>query len=273
MTTTNQNSMGSEVGRRLVKTIIAVVGLIIIRIVIGHLPMLNEAKPILIGGNPPAISDADWTEIIKKYANNGQIPQEQIQDFAKHYSTNFIWPISIANAIVDTLIFAVLIMSAAGFNSLTRTRSKRLPEGGLIILFLVVTVVVALAYHSYMGVIPPLLGGQANLYGWFFLALGLLPLIGLIVVASRNLDALTEVIFSSTKKVAITGTSQAAAVASPMTCSKCGGKIAAGAKFCGSCGAPVPVPVSTGKFCSECGEKNEGGAKFCKSCGKPLSAA
>lgn len=258
MKTTNQNSMASEVGRRLVKTIIAVVGLLIIRLVIGNLPMLKEAKPISVGGNAQA-------QAVAQYFNTGQMPQD-IQQFAAGY----IFPISIATAVVDTLIFAVLIGSAAGFNSLIRARSKRLPEGGLIILLLVLTVVVALAYKSYMGVIPPLLGSQANLYGWILLILGLLPLIGLIVVASRNLDALTEVIFSSTARAAAGG-SQQAAIEFTITCPKCSVAIPAGAKFCGSCGAPAPVPVSAEVFCAGCGTKNESGAKFCKSCGKSLA--
>jgi hypothetical protein len=196
MPTINQNSMGSEVGRKLVKTIIAVVGLIVIRLILDNLPMLKEARPIFVGGNGMATPNADWARIASQYFSSGQLPPEFQQ-----YGFGFIFPISIANAIVDTLIFAVLIGSAAGFNGLIRARSKRLPEGGLIIFLLVLTIVVAIAYRSYMGVIPPLLGGQANLYGWFFLVLGLLPLIGLIVVASRNLDAITEVIFSSTKQV------------------------------------------------------------------------
>lgn len=261
MTTTNQNSIGNEVGRRLVKAIIAVVGLIVIRIILDNLPMLKEAKPIFVGSGAAPVGNVD----VAQFFNTGQMPQN-VQDYAKQFMLPYIFPISIANAIVDTLIFAVLIGTAAGFNGLIRVRSKRLPEGGLIILLLVLTIVVAIAYKSYMGVIPPLLGSQANLYGWFFLVLGLLPLIGLIVVASRNLDALTEVIFSSTKRAAVGGVAE-----SSTSCPKCNAIIPAGVKFCGSCGAPVPVPASTGKFCSECGEKNEAGAKFCKSCGKPIA--
>jgi hypothetical protein len=260
MTTTNQNSIGSEVGRRLVKTIIAVVGLLIIRLVLDNLPMLKEAKPILIGSNAQA-------QAVAQYFNSGQLPQD-----IQQYGAGFIFPISIANAVVDTLIFAMLIGSAVGFNGLIRARSKRLPEGGVIILLLVLTVIVALAYKSYMGVIPPLLQSQANLYGWVFLILGLLPLIGLIVVASRNLDALTEVIFNSTSRVAVGGVPQTVATESLATCPKCSATIAVGAKFCGSCGAPAPVSVSAGVFCPECGTKNESGAKFCKSCGKPIAA-
>ncbi len=265
MTTTNHNSIGNEVGRRLVKTIIAVVGLLIIRLVLDALPVLKEAKPILVGGNGMADPYADLARIASQFFSSGQLPPEFQQN-----AVGFIFPISIANAIVDTLVFAVLIGSAARFNSLIRSKSKRLPEGGLIIFLLVLTIVVAFAYHSYMGVIPPLLGSRASLYGWFSLALGLLLLIGLIVVASRNLDAITEVIFSSTKQVVAAPASQAAE--SSATCSKCGAAIAAGVKFCGSCGAPVPVASTTlQKFCPDCGSKNEGGAKFCNSCGKALT--
>jgi hypothetical protein len=267
MTTTNQNSMGSEVGRRLVKAIIAILGLIVIRIILDNLPMLKEARPIIVGSGASAAANAN----IAQFFNTGQMPSN-LSDLASQYAVGFIFPISIANAIVDTLIFVVLIGTAAGFNGLIQTRSKRLPEGGLIILLLILTIVVALAYHSYMGVIPPLLGSQANLYGWFSLVLGLLPLIGLIVVASRNLDAITEVVFSSTRGVASIPVLQAAE-SSSATCSKCGGAIAAGAKFCGSCGAPAPVSASAGRFCSGCGTKNDSGAKFCNSCGKPLTTA
>jgi hypothetical protein len=266
MKTTNQNSMGNEVGRRLVKAIIAILGLIVIRIILDNLPMLKEARPIIVGSGASAAANANIAQIF----NTGQMPSN-LSDLASQYAVGFIFPISIANAIVDTLIFVVLIGTAAGFNGLIQTRSKRLPEGGLIILLLVLTIVVALAYHSYMGVIPPLLGSQANLYGWFSLVLGLLPLIGLIVVASRNLDAITEVVFSSTRGVASISAPQAAE--SSATCSKCSATIVAGAKFCGSCGAPVLVSASAGRFCSGCGTKNDSEAKFCKSCGKPLTTA
>ena len=57
-----------------------------------------------------------------------------------------------------------------------------------------------------------------------------------------------------------------------MACPKCGASIAAGAKFCGACGAPVILPEQpAAAFCSQCGTKNESGAKFCKSCGEPLT--
>lgn len=270
MTTTNQNSIGNEVGRRLVKTAIAVVGLLLIRLLLDNLPMLKEAKPILVGDNPMTPS-ADLARIAQEYFRTGQLPQE-LQGIAKQYAMPYIFPISIANAIVDTLIFIVLLWSAEGFNGLIQARSKRLPEGGRILQFLIFTIVVALAYHSYRSVVPPLLGSHADLYGWLFLVLGLMPLIGLIVVASRNLDAITEVVFSSASRT-VTQAPAPQVKESSAVCAKCGGAVAAGVKFCSACGAPVPAASAPAqKFCPECGLQNEGGAKFCKSCGKPLAA-
>jgi hypothetical protein len=268
MTANESQTIGREAGQRLVKAAIAVVGLLVIRLVLGSLPMLKDANPIFVGGTANQDMSQAMVQAFQAAIAGRQAPQSA-QDIAMAYTHGWILPISIANAIVDSLIFAVFLWTASGFNSLIRARSKRLPEGGLLILLLVLTVVVGLAYRSYMGVIPPLLGSEANLYGWFFLVLGLLPLIGLVVVASRNLDAITEVVFSSTSR-AVAGARAVHVTQSSTVCSKCGNAVAAGVKFCSNCGASVTTPIPAEKFCSECGTKNEGQAKFCKDCGKPL---
>ena len=125
-----------------------------------------------------------------------------------------------------------------------------------------------MAYYSYMGVIIPLLGSSGYLYNWIFLLLVLLPLIGLIVVGSRNLDAITEVLFSSMKKTVTEGfpAQLSASEESMVRCLKCGNLVAAGNKFCNKCGSPT----STETICAECGAKNDANAKFCVKCGKPL---
>lgn len=48
-----------------------------------------------------------------------------------------------------------------------------------------------------------------------------------------------------------------------LTCTACGAVLAAGAKFCSACGAPV----SQKSFCSNCGAQLPPGAKFCDQCG------
>ncbi len=48
-------------------------------------------------------------------------------------------------------------------------------------------------------------------------------------------------------------------------CTSCGVVLAAGAKFCASCGTPVPSKA----FCTGCGKELAPGAKFCANCGQP----
>jgi membrane protease subunit (stomatin/prohibitin family) len=60
--------------------------------------------------------------------------------------------------------------------------------------------------------------------------------------------------------------------AASVTCPKCGAAVAAGAKFCGNCGADVTQPAG-GVTCPKCGAAVVAGAKFCGNCGTPLSAA
>jgi ribosomal protein L40E len=141
------------------------------------------------------------------------------------------------------------------------------------ILLSVLIVVVGLAYRSYMSVIAPLVGRE--LYGWVFVAVGLLPLAGLIVVAARNLDAITEVAFRSTSQ-AVAGAVGGATPVQPAgvspVCSKCGNVLADGVKFCTTCGAAVvtaSIPVEP--VCPKCGATNKAGAKFCRNCGTAVA--
>lgn len=268
-----QGSLGSLVGRKLIKVGVAVISLLIILAVVNHLPPLINASPIVVSNNGLPSNEVHlYLSWFKKYGYYGYLSPQYTkfinQYFTKLQMPTVIYPISIANAIVDSLIFAVLIISAADFNILIRTRSKRLPEGGLIIFFLLLTIVVGMAYYSYMGVIIPLLGSLGYLYNWIFLLLILLPLIGLVVVGSRNLDAITDVLFSSMKRTVTEGLAvpPSASEESMVRCPKCGNLVSAGNKFCDKCGAPIATEI----ICAECGTKNEANAKFCVKCGKPL---
>ena len=51
-----------------------------------------------------------------------------------------------------------------------------------------------------------------------------------------------------------------------MDCPGCGRNNPDGKRFCGECGAPLPVR------CAACGAENPGGAKFCGDCGAALTA-
>ena len=61
----------------------------------------------------------------------------------------------------------------------------------------------------------------------------------------------------------------AAAAAAMVACPKCNSQVAQGAKFCSSCGNPMPAPAS----CSKCNAEVAPGVKFCSSCGNPMTAA
>lgn len=270
----NQDSLGSVIGRKLIRVSIAVIALLIILAVVNHLPPLINASPIVISNNGlPSSGIHQYLSWFKKYGYYGYLSPEYTRFIHQYFSNlqipTVIYPVSIANAIVDTLIFVILIISAADFNVLIRTRAKRLPEGGLIIFFLLLTIVVGMAYYSYMGVIIPLLGSLGYLYNWIFLLLVLLPLVGLVVVGSRNLDAVTEVLFSSMKKTVTEGlpAQPPEPEESLVRCSKCGNLVPANNKFCNKCGAPINTEI----ICAECGAKNEINAKFCTKCGKLLS--
>lgn len=55
-------------------------------------------------------------------------------------------------------------------------------------------------------------------------------------------------------------------------CEKCGAEVAVGARFCISCGAPMPEPKATApSSCANCGAPIPVGAVFCTSCGKPVA--
>ncbi|MDP2663342.1 MAG: RDD family protein [Dehalococcoidia bacterium] len=54
-----------------------------------------------------------------------------------------------------------------------------------------------------------------------------------------------------------------------MKCSNCAADIAAGQRFCPSCGSPVPVA----QYCSNCGAELQEGSAFCANCGTPRAGA
>ena len=57
-----------------------------------------------------------------------------------------------------------------------------------------------------------------------------------------------------------------AASADQVLCPNCKTAVPKGAKFCSSCGSPIPQEQPK-KFCTECGAQVEGNAKFCPNCG------
>lgn len=214
-------TLASEVGKRVVGVSIAVAGLLIARLVVAALPMLKNAPSI---------------------GNTG------------------IHPLAAGKVILDTLTFVVLLRFGAATSSLLRSGYRKLADSGPILNLTIITLVVALAYNSYGGLIRPLLGESESLYGWLFLVLGIAPVAAIVVLVLRNIDTITELVFRSTHL-------SSATIA---FCANCGCTIEPGTKFCPQCGLPADASPKQGK-CPSCGAENTGTAKFCKECGKPLA--
>lgn len=268
-----------DISKILVKLAVAVLALLVIRVIADHLPMLQNASPIIVGGNSAQAGNisqsaaqaySNWISSFPANAPYADMQKAAQQVMTEYAGVGIIFPVSIANAIVDTLIFAMLILSGLEFKRFMETHSTKLPEAGTMALLLLATIVVALAYSSYGGIFPPLLGTDSGIYGWVFLALGLIPLIGLILVGWRNMNAITELVFASAGS-AVSSSLRRQSIVSLSVCSKCGASLEPEVKFCNACGAPVKVGEKPkGKFCGACGAKNNATAKFCESCGKRL---
>ena len=237
-----ESALGREIGRRLLKAGIAIVGLLLVRVVLARLPMVAHAEPLYVSslfGNDQAV-----------------VPL-----------------VDLARTIIDTLIFAVVIFAAVDVGSSIRLSVRRLPASGRMLVLTTLIVVVALAYSSYSSVVLPLLGDE-TLYDWLFLILGVLPLIGLAVLVYRNLDVITDIVFHSGRHAINAVSSGRASV--PLKCANCGATLPSGAKFCAGCGAAAPpeaAPPNPDFFCSACGTRNASTAVTCSNCGKGLVRA
>lgn len=58
-----------------------------------------------------------------------------------------------------------------------------------------------------------------------------------------------------------------------LICPKCQAQLEDGARFCDTCGAPIPAPASPAAdtvYCAHCGHQVSAENPFCENCGKPL---
>lgn len=184
---TTRVSMAGQVGRKLVGLIVSVIALTIIRSVLGTLPVLRNAAPIGESG---------------------------------------ITALMIQQAVLDTLILAALLRFGFHLSAILRAGSTVFPESGPLWNLIIITLVVAAAQNAYSGLAGALLRENAQIYGWVFLVLTLLPLSCAVVLAAWKVDALTEAFFR-------------AARAGARKCPFCGARISNTARFCEQCGRAV----------------------------------
>jgi len=297
------SSFRRQVAEKTIRVGICIVGLLVLRTILSLLPVFNHAGPIYpqtwsdawhaavtTSQEPQRLSILDqklrtelgdqydaYMDLFKAYVTQLQLRPTQLNDPAaalKAYqdwlisSHLAIFPITIARAVIDTLIFGLLVFFGLELKNLYRTGYPRFPDLGQIVNLLILTVVVAISYVSYQGLAYPLIGADGQqAYDWIFVLIGLLPLIGLVVMAARNMDRLTALIMRS-------ATATAPVVTGTTACASCGSSMQVGTKFCPNCGAAsrAAIPMSAGRYCALCGAQNPPAAKFCKECGGGLAA-
>jgi hypothetical protein len=214
-----QSIVGPDFGKRVIRVALGVVGLLVLRAILGALPMLKNASAI---GN------------------------------------TFLTPLVVANAVVDSVIFFLILSFGLGLGRTIQANYTRLPDLGRMISLATVALVLLFAYGSYQTVVACLvespedtlkaltvsqkvtgenvgeviqsfvnafqglakdameqniktLAGNAlagyqaaavlalrqppDAYGWTFLILIAIPVIGIVVLVSRNLDTITDMVF------------------------------------------------------------------------------
>ncbi|MGH9775632.1 MAG: zinc ribbon domain-containing protein [Candidatus Acidiferrales bacterium] len=289
-------SLGHQVAERLVRTSIAIMGLLILRGILSLLPMLRT-NPVYVASvlgaafDPQSLANPDQLHLsltqaqiqaleeeFQKLQRQNSFPASDSVAEALRLQNDYliaahlaIFPITIAKAVIDTLIFALLILFGFSLASLFRSHYARLPDLGQMMNLCIVTVVVGISYYSYQGLAYPFLyPDDLEIYGWTFLGLVLAPLVGLAVVVARNMDSITAMIMHSGTAVTPVPATDS------VRCSVCGHTVELGTRFCPQCGSAMSAPAALAspghKACSSCGTDNPGTAKFCKGCGGALAA-
>ena len=272
-----------ELAKKIITLILAVAGLLIIRAIVDNLPMITHASPILLhrqkilSENALQLSPQDMTimkSIIQnfdfgtklaaaKFAAEMKAERRTIMNHPSIWAkAGIIFPVSIANAIIDTLIFFAALTIVQGIRSLMLFSLKQFPESGTLIFLCTLLIVVVWAYSAYEPVVLPLLGKSSDLYGWIFLLFGIAPLVGIVVISYRNIDAITGLVFTSARTTLA------------QRCPRCRKPVESNADFCGECGLQLKVAAHSmtweNKKCSKCSTENGPDTKYCRNCGNPL---
>ncbi|MGD0872121.1 MAG: SHOCT domain-containing protein [Bryobacteraceae bacterium] len=185
--TDSSSSFGSRLGKKAMRVVVAIVGLLLLRAVLSSLPMLKNAS--YIGGT-------------------------------------FLTPGVLANAIIDTLILAAIFGFGLGASGELRQFYPKSPHLGQAVLLLVVLLVLVLAYYLYeLPIACVLISPQSvnvaagttadtldtwlkpymlqnhTLYTWIFLLLAAIPVAGLVLIGARNLEAVSDLLFHKATSV------------------------------------------------------------------------
>jgi ribosomal protein L40E len=276
--------LGPEFGKRAVRFALTVVGLLILRAVLDVLPMLSKASAIgdsLV--SPLVIANAvvDTMIFLALLRFGVSIGRSIRASFVRFPDLGNI--VSLAFVVIVLLLAykqyetltACIVITPADFAKVGQsgTPLENLDQllRGLGNLFgTIVNTPVKVATGdtlvAFQRVAVALFRQPPDLYGWIFLVLIAIPVVGIVVLVWRNMDTITSLVMQSGSALA-----GAPSVGAAVQCGSCGQPTAVGVKFCPNCGAASAVPtVSARSVCPSCGAENPGSAKFCKECGRSV---
>lgn len=276
-----QSMLGPEFGKRAVRFALTVVGLLILRGVLNVLPMLSKASAIgdsLV--SPLVIANAVvdtmiFLALLRFGLSIGRSIREsyaRFPDLGNIVSLAFVVIVLILAYKQYETLTACLVISPSDFTKIGQTGTlENLDQflKGLGNLFgTIVNTPVKMATGdtliAFQRVAVALFRQPPDLYGWIFLVLIAIPVVGIVVLVWRNMDTITALVMQSGSALATTPS-----VGAAVQCGSCGQPTAVGVKFCPNCGAALAVPtVSARSVCPSCGAENPGSAKFCKECGR-----
>jgi hypothetical protein len=166
MTTTSE-TFHRKIEVKFLRLIIAVIGLLLIQAFVDHLPMVENLHS----------------------TGQGTLPSV----------------VSVIGAIIDTLIFVSIIACARDISVLAGSKVSQVRETDKIIMLTSWTIVIAMGYGAYQGIITPLLGRYAQLYDWFAFLLLLVPLAKLVFIIYHNLDPIVDMTVNYMERTPVIG--------------------------------------------------------------------
>ena len=150
-------TMGQQLGRVFVSSLVMGFGLLILRVILTSLPMIKNAGPIGDTGLPVLV---------------------------------------LVKALLDTGIFVVLLLFTIQVQRLFASNRPDLADLGMLVLLLGATVAAALAYNSYQILQLVLMPDLTELYNWLFILVVLGLLAFAVVTVIRRLDFFTSLLYN-----------------------------------------------------------------------------
>jgi len=214
-----------SISQSLVRLLVTVVVLLLIRHVVTRLPMLED---IDIAGLPTSLGGV------------------------------------LGLAVLAVLLAVVYVLSSQIAVTLEE-RNPNVPGVAAFVRYLVLLLVVVIAYSAFRPLAVDLFGSDLWAYSIGFLILGLVPLLGLAVTIYYNIDYLTDLVVTGVRGLGSAGRVQ------KRVCPQCGAVAGPTVAFCLNCGTQLPVvtPPAGPVVCAQCGTELGPDVRFCGKCGAP----